>query len=356
VHSTAIGSDGAASLPESVRALHDSIPVTDLLVGSAIMRPEFLPRRNYGHVDLPRAVDGGLDLLGLSIATRLPNLIGTYSTPFFWSQGLSLAQLRTPFTTALALLDRIDGWVQESAGRLRLIQSSADLDGVGTSDILGAFVGIQGGHVLDGDLRNLERLVARGVRMLAPAHVMDNDLVGSGTGKRRGGLTAFGREVIEECQRQRVVVDLAHMSDSGVHDALPLLQPPFVLSHGGFRELSGKSSWWRNYSPATRNISVELARDVAQAGGVVGLTISTLLLGGESLDAFGRAIELGLESCGVDSIAIGSDMDGALKMLVDAAGLPLLTAELVRRGLPDDTIAGVMGRNALRVLREVLAA
>ncbi len=345
-----------ADVPPDVRAFHDAIPVTDLLVGTAIMRTDFLERRRLGHVDLPRAIDGGLDLVGLSIATRLPNLRGTLSGPFFWSQGLSIDQLTSPFATAIALLDRIDDWVAESAGRLRLVRTRADLDEVGSTATRFAFIGAQGGHVLAGDLGNLERLADRGVRMLALAHVMDNALVGSGTGKGRYGLTDYGRDVIAECQRLGVLVDLAHMSDDGIRDALPLLKPPFVLSHTGFRELSGAKSRWRNYSPSTRNISVELARDVAAAGGLIGLTLSTLLLGAETLDAFGREVELGLEACGPDSIAIGSDMDGALRMLVDAGGFPLLTAELLRRGVPRETVAAVMGRNAIRVLRDSLPA
>jgi membrane dipeptidase len=356
VHTTAVPSTAVDDLPADVRQFHESIPVVDLLVGSAIMRNEFIARRRFGHVDLPRAADGGLDLMGLSVATRQPNLRGTFSAPFFWSQGLRLHQLRSPFATANALIDRIDGWASESGGLLRLVRTATDLDEIGSTATRFAFIGVQGGHVLDGDVTNVQRLADRGVRMLSPAHVMDNELVGSGTGTRRHGLTQLGRDVIAECQRLGLVVDLAHMSDAGIRDALPMLRPPFVLSHTGFRELSGRGSRWRNYSPQTRNVSVELARDVAAAGGVIGLTLSTLLLGADTLNAFGREIELGLEARGTDSIAIGSDMDGALRMVVDAAGFPLLTAELLRRGFERPTIEAVMGRNALRVFRHVLPA
>jgi microsomal dipeptidase-like Zn-dependent dipeptidase len=345
-----------ADIPTEVVAFHESIPVTDLLVGTAIMRTDFLSRRRFGHVDIARAADGGLDLMGLSIATRLPDLRGTLSGPFFWSQGLRPDQLSSPFATANALLDRIDSWIASSSARLRLLRSRVDLEEVGSTPARFAFIGAQGGHVLDGDIANLERLVDRGVRMLALAHVMDNDLAGSGTGKRRYGLTDYGRDVIAECQRLGVLVDLAHMSDAGIRDCLPLLRPPFVLSHTGFRELSGRTSRWRNYSPATRNVSLDLAREVASAGGVVGVTLSTLLLGAETLDAFGREVELALEACRPESVAIGSDMDGALRMLVDAGGFPLLTAELLRRGIARETVELVMGRNAMRVLREVLPA
>jgi microsomal dipeptidase-like Zn-dependent dipeptidase len=330
-----------------------SMPVVDLLVGSAIMRPDFLARRRYGHVDLPRAREGGMDLLGVSIVTRLPDLRGTWSGPFFWSQGLSIRALRSDFATANALIDRVDGWEAASDGALRIVRSGADLAAVGGGEWVGAFLGVQGGHVLEGELANLEHLQARGLRTLALAHVMDNALVGSDTGVRKGGLTPFGRDVIAECQRLGVAVDLAHMSEAGIRDCLPLLRPPFLLSHTGFTALAGQRLWWRHYSPQTRNLPSELARDVAAAGGVIGITLSTWLLGGDTLDAFGRAVDLALELCGPDGVAVGSDMDGGLRMLVDAAGFPALTGELLRRGVPAPTIAAVMGGNALRALRGV---
>jgi membrane dipeptidase len=353
LHTVSVPAPGR--VPADAAELHGSVPVVDLLVGSAIMRPDFLARRRYGHIDLPRAIEGGIDLLGMSIATRLPNLRGTYSTPFFWSQGFPRQILGSDFAIANALIDRVEGWASESGGAFWIVRSEADLDGVGDQAGVRAFLGAQGGHIMDGDLGNLERLQARGLRMLAPAHVMDNALVGSDTGRRRGGLTPYGRDVIAECQRLGVVVDLAHMSEAGITDALPLLRPPFALSHTGFTALAGKRSHIRRYSPGTRNVPTELARDVAAAGGVIGVTLSTWLLGGETLDAFGRAVDLALVLFGPEGVAIGSDLDGGLRMLVDAAGYPALTGELISRGLDHSTVAAIMGGNALRVLRGPVA-
>lgn len=351
LHTVSVPSPGPID-PGSAE-FHRSIPVVDLLVGSAIMRPDFLARRRFGHVDLPRAVEGGMDLLGFSIATRHPDLRGSLSRPFFWSQGLSWAATGSDLAVADALIERIEAWQSGSGGRFRVVREAADLATLGTRGTVAAFIGVQGGHVLEGDLRNLERLRARGLRMFAPAHVMDNALVGSDTGVRAGGLTAYGRDAIWECERIGLLVDLAHMSDTGIRDALPLLRRPFVLSHTGFTALAGQRSRWRRYSPGTRNVSSELAREVGAAGGVIGVTLSTWLLGGETLDAFGRAVDLALELCGVDHVAIGSDVDGGLRMLVHAAGYPALTGELLRRGHERSTVAAVMGGNAMRVMRAV---
>lgn len=349
-----------------VAEFHASIPVVDLLVGTPLFRPEVLRRRRRGHVDLPRLIEGGVDLVGFTIATRHPDRRGTLSTPHFWSAGVPARALRSDMAIAEAFIERIEGWAAGSGGRLRLVREAADLPVAGgtgsgrgrqveTAGPVRAFIGVQGGHVLEGDVANVGRLQARGVRMMALAHVMDNALVGSSTGRRAHGLTGFGREVIAELERAGIVVDLAHMSSAGIRATLPLLTRPFVLSHTGFRRLSGGTSRipGRRFTPGNRNLADHDARLVSEAGGVVGLSLSTLLLGGEDLDAVARTVDLALELCGPTAVAIGSDFDGALRMVCDVAGLPALTARLLASGLERQVVAGVMGGNALRVLSRV---
>ncbi len=152
-----------------------------------------------------------------------------------------------------------------------------------------------------------------------------------------------------------IVVDLAHMSPAGIRDTLPLLRRPFVLSHTGFRRLGGATSRMpgRRFTARNRNLGDEEARLVAEAGGVVGLTLSTLLLGGDDLAAVARTVDAALELCGRMKVAIGSDFDGALRMVCDVAGLPAVTTRLLADGLDRQIVAAVMGGNALRVLSQV---
>lgn len=361
LNTTALRQRQLPLVPSDVAGFHAAIPVVDLLVGTSLFRPQLLRRRRRGHVDLPRLIEGGVDLVGFTIATRHPDLRGTLSTPHFWSVGVPAGALGSDGAMAGAFIARVEGWVLASDGRLRLARESEDLPVTGGGESGGpvrAFIGVQGGHVLEGDPANVERLHARGVRMLALAHVMDNALVGSNTGRRAHGLTGLGREVVAELERLRIVVDLAHMSAAGIRDTLPLLRRPFVLSHTGFLRLSGGTSRipGRRFTPRNRNLGDEEARRVAEAGGVVGLTLSTLLLGGEDLDAVARTVDAALELCGPTRVAIGSDFDGALRMVCDVAGLPAITARLLQGGHDRETVAGVMGGNALRVLTEVWSA
>jgi membrane dipeptidase len=353
LHTTAPASGGEPSA--NALELHAATPVVDLVVGTTLFRPSLIEPTPRGHVDLPRLRRGGVNVVGLTIATRFPDLRGTLSRFHFRSLGAPPVAMASNMVLAEWLIDRIQGWCDASGGRLRLLRSQADLgDCLATDGPLGVFIGVQGGHVLDGRLDRLGHLRRLGVSMFAPAHVMDNAYVGSSTGRRGGGLTPAGRELIAELERLSLLVDLAHMSVSGIEQALATCRRPPVLSHTGLTTRAVSASRWRRYSPATRNVPDEVVREVAARGGVTGIVLSSQLLGGDRVEAavasLVRAVELG----GPDGVAIGSDMDGGLRMVVDAAGLPRLTDALLGEGLPTDVAANVLGRNALRLLSDAL--
>lgn len=323
-----------------------TVPVVDLVVGTALFRD----------LDVGRLKPAGMNVIGLTIATAWPNLRGSLSGWHFRSLGMPASAVASHMAVAEWLTGRVRGWTQEPGADLRLIRTAADLDDcLKANGPLGILLGVQGGHVLDGDIANVARLREAGVRMFAPAHVMDNALVGSGTGRRAGGLTGYGREVVAELEAHGVIVDLAHMSVTGIEDSLASLRRPFVLSHTGLTNAATTRSRWRRYSAATRNIPASLAADVAGAGGLVGIVLSTELLGGSTLDAAVRTFKLAIESCGDDHVAIGSDMDGALRIVISYEGLPALADSLLTAGVPQRTVAGVLGANAIRVSRTALA-
>jgi membrane dipeptidase len=330
----------------------------DLVVGSALFRSSFLGGRRggwRGHVDLPRLQAAGVNIVGLTVATRWPDLRGTLSNRHFGSLGMPPSALASNMAMAEWLIGRIAGWCAESSGGLIVIRSAADLSAcLEAGGPIGVVIGVQGGHVLDRSPANVARLRDLGVRMFALAHVMDNDLVGSSTGRSGGGLTDYGREVIAELEAQSLIVDLAHMSLGGIASALGMLRRPFVVSHTGLRDIAGGRSRWRRYSPATRNIPASLAGEIGAAGGLVGIVLSTQLLGGNSLSDAVATIRLAIESAGEDHVAIGSDMDGALKMLIDVEGLPALTTALLDSGLPQATVESVLGGNAVALLGTAL--
>jgi microsomal dipeptidase-like Zn-dependent dipeptidase len=339
---------GSWPVAPDVAAWHESLTVVDLLVGTPLFRRTFLARLGHGHVDLPRARLGGLDIVGFTIATRFNDLRGTLSTPHFRALGLPRAILDDDLAIAEAFLDRIDGWVAASGGRLAWwdpIPATGAAEGP-----VCCFAGIQGGQVVAADLGRIERLARRGVRMLGLAHVMDTPLAGSSTGRSAGGLTGRGREAIAEAERVGVLVDMAHASVPAIEAALRAATRPIVISHTGFTALAGGRSRWRRYSPATRNLPDGIVREAGAQGALIGLTFATDLIGGTAMASVVRSIVHAVGLVGPAQVAIGSDFDGALRMPFDVRGLPALTAALLAAGLGRDAVAGIMGGNALRTL------
>lgn len=333
-----------------VAAFHASIPVVDLLVGTLLFRRSFGRALRHGHVDLPRARAGGLDLAGFTIATRFPDERGLLSAPHFAALGIAPWRGR-PIELVEAFVRRLEGWAAESGGRLVLTRSRADLDAVARDGAVRAFIGVQGGQAVGGDLRNVARLRRLGVRMLGLAHVMDSDLAGSGSGRHGGGLTGFGREAVAECEAQGILVDLSHASAATIRDAIPLLRRPFLVSHTGFTAIAGGNSRWRRYSPATRNLGDAEAGLVAEAGGLIGVTLAVPLIGGSTLEDVVQTFSHAIELAGPSQVALGSDFDGALAMPFNVSALPAVTQALLDAGLGQEVVAAVMGGNALRVLR-----
>ena len=340
--------------------LHGRVPVVDLLVGTVLFRRTFLERSSVGHVDLPRLRIGGVNLVGMSIATRFPDRRGTLSAAQFLSLGVSARVLGSDLAIIEYMIGRIDRWAARSDGRFRVVRSGADLEAVlAPGGPVGAFIGVQGGQVLAGSpdrmARVLARLQAAGVRMMALAHVMDNPLAGSGTGRHAGGLTPLGRRAVAGLEACGMLVDVAHASSATIRDVVPVLTRPPVLSHTGFVERAARSSRWRRYSAASRNVRMADARMVSQAGGVVGVTTAVSLLGGDTSRDLVDTFRFAIDELGPAHVAIGSDMDGALRSVVDAAGFPVLTDGLLAAGVPEADVTAALGGNALRVLRAVMA-
>jgi microsomal dipeptidase-like Zn-dependent dipeptidase len=325
-----------------------------LLVGSALFRDSFVTG-GRGHVDLPRARATGYGVVGLTVATSWPDVEGALSRWHFQSLGLPRRAARSRMAIANWVIDRIERWCEESRGALLVVHTRSDLERcLAVGGPLGVLLGVQGGHVLDGDVRNVGRLRARGVRMFAPAHVMDNDVVGSGTGRDARGLTALGRDAIDELQAQGVIVDVAHMSIAGIEQTLPLLSRPFVLSHGALRDDDARPSRLRRYSAATRNIPADIAREIGARRGLFGVVLATQLLGGSTLADAAQMTRRALDIVGEDNVALGSDMDGALRMVMDAEGLPALSDALLAAHLQPSAVRGFVGENAGRFLSAAL--
>jgi microsomal dipeptidase-like Zn-dependent dipeptidase len=209
---------------------------------------------------------------------------------------------------------------------------------------VGGLLAIEGAHALDGELANLDRIEAAGYRMVGLAHFFDNAFAGSAHGVVKGGLTGLGRELVDELERRRILVDVAHAATATVDDVLAVATRPVVASHTGVRAVADND----------RNLTDDQLRGIAATGGLVGIGFWPTASGGDDAAAIARSVAHAVAIAGADHVALGSDFDGAVPVPFDASGMVVVTAALLAAGLDEATIASVMGGSALRLLREAL--
>lgn len=346
------------SVTADTRRVHDALEIVDMHADTLMWDRDILDRSGRGHLDLPRLEDGNVALQVFSSVSKSPKGQNYDSNPTDAGDNITLltiAQLQPPRTWGSLLerslyhADKLADAAKDSDGRLRLVRSVADLDGLLTDRraglrVTGALFSVEGLQNLEGDFDNLDRLYDAGMRMAGFTHFFDNEVAGSMHGEDKGGLTDLGRRVLAEMERRGIVVDIAHASHDAVAEMLALATKPLVLSHGGVQATCD----------VNRNLTDAEIRGVAATGGVVGVGYWDAAVCDLTTKAVVDAIDHVVEVGGIETAALGSDFDGATTTGWDTTQLAAITQELVDRGYDAREIALVMGENTIRVLRAVL--
>ncbi|HWX24158.1 MAG TPA: dipeptidase, partial [Vicinamibacteria bacterium] len=344
---------------EAACALHARLHVADLHADTLLWCRDILERGRWGHVDVPRLLDGNVAVQAFTVVTKTPRGLNIMrnddrSDDIFW---LALAE-RWPLRTlgslkerALYQASRLEASAGASEGALVVIRTSSALKAFlaarrGPGGQVAGVLGIEGAHALEGDVSNLEALFGAGFRMISPTHFFDNEFGGSSHGVRQGGLTEKGRLLIRLMEQKGMIVDVAHASHKTIADVLAIARKPVVVSHTGVRATCDNP----------RNLTDDELRGVASSGGVVGIGYWPTAVCGSDAPAIARAILHAVRVAGVDHVGLGSDFDGATTTPFDAAGLGQVTEALLQTGLSEEEIRKVMGGNVIRVLEELLPA
>lgn len=344
---------------DAARALHASSLVVDMHADSLLTGRDLLRRSSVGHVDLPRLQEGGVGLQFFTVVTVVPfglNIQRNERSAVDLITLLGLAQFsplafRGPLGRAEAQADRLRTTVQHSQGALTLVLSRIDLDQLVLrrergEKVIGALLGIEGAHALEGSVENLEPLHDRGFRMIGLAHFFDNEFAGSAHGAEKGGLTDLGRELVSRMESRGMLIDLAHVSPRAIDDVLAIATAPTVVSHGGVK----------GTCPSERTLSDEHVRAIAAGGGVIGIGYWETAVCGLEPRQVVAAMRYVISLVGDDHVGLGSDFDGSTTVGFDTSQLAALTQEMMNQGLPESSIRKILGGNVVRVLRQVLPA
>ena len=342
------------------QALHERLVIGDWHSDALLWDRNILDRADRGHTDVPRLLEGNVAVQVFTTVTKSPRgqnydqnsaEAGDNITLLFMGQ---LRPLRSWFSLrerALVQAEALARAAEAAPDQLRLIRTRADLQAVldaraGGQRILGAVLGSEGAHPLEGDLANLDVLHDAGFRLLGLTHFFDNELGGSlhGEGGTGAGLSDFGRQVVDGMIQRGMVIDLAHASPLMVQDVLAIPDARPILSHTGIHGHCGSA----------RNLDDALVQAIAAKGGVIGIGFWADVVCGGTPAHIAESILAAIALVGEDHVSLGSDYDGSVGVPFDAAHLSALTQALMDEGLTEAQIAKVMGGNMIRHLSETL--
>lgn len=335
--------------------LHKSLFIADLHSDSLLWKRNLLERSTVGHMDLPRLREGNVALQVFSATTKSPAGLN-YDRNDAGSDDItrlaivSLWPVRTwgsIYERAVYQLEKLHDIASHS--ELKVLTSKQDMQEFvarreSGEPAMAAIYLIEGAHPLEGDLKNLDRLFAQGLRIIGLTHFFDNELGGSLHGISGEGLNDFGKSVIRRANELGLIIDVAHASPAMVADVLRLTSSPVILSHGGVK----------GTCDSARNLSDALMQDIANKGGLIGIGYWDGAVCDVTPAGVVKAIRYAIDLLGASHVALGSDYDGATAMLFDTSELAVLTDTMLQAGFTEDEIRLVMGENVKRFLRENL--
>lgn len=338
------------SVSTEAQALYDRLDfIADLHCDALLWGRNLNKRENRGHVDFPRMREANVALEMFTIVSKSPagqNMQSNSEDAFDNITPLTIAKGESPWNwfslinRTLSQSEALADFVENEGEKAIFIQSKADLEKLilarkSDQQVIGAMLGIEGGHALEASLENLDKVYAAGVRMIGPTHFFDNEFGGSAHGENGAGLSEFGRSAVRKMNELGIFIDLAHSSPAIVDDVLNLSSKPVIVSHTGIRAVLDSQ----------RNLSDAQIQKIAANGGIIGIAFFDMAVGEPELPNIIASIKHVRDLVGIQYVALGSDYDGSVAVPFDITGLPLIVEGLMKAGFSEEEIKAVMGEN-----------
>jgi membrane dipeptidase len=291
-------------------------------------------RSDQGQLDLPRLHDGHVSAQVFAIWTPP----GRYADA-----------LRYGMEAADAFLREVD-----ANSDLRLATTVGDLDAAFADGAVAGVLSLEGVEPLAGSLAVLRNFHRLGLRLVTITWNFRNEAAdGVKESVTGGGLTHFGRDLVDACNDLGIVLDVSHLAPSGVEDVLSLSRKPVIASHSNAAALCDHP----------RNLTDEQIKEIAATGGAIGVAFVPDFLRKDrenaSISDVLDHIDYIVGLVGAEHVMLGSDFDGMGEFiprgLEDVSKLPALTAGLMERGYSESDIRSILGLNFRRVFAEVTA-
>jgi membrane dipeptidase len=333
-----------------------------------------------GHSDLPRFLEGGVDVQVFSI---------------FVPPGKGQ---RSYFRQANDQIDSVESFAAKNIDKVRLVRTSGDIGSAAEDGKFAVMLGMEGGHPLENSLEKLKYFYDRGIRYVTLTWNNSTDWAtsaadeeGKSDKKVHEGLSKLGVKMIREMNKLGMIVDVSHLGERSFWDVLKTTKKPIIASH---------SSVW-TICPNRRNLTDHQLKAIAGNGGIVCINFAPFFIDSgfaakekrlreenkERIDSFVAArkinpslrnmsagdflgdeyrrirpplsklidhIDYVVQLIGIDHVGLGSDFDGISSTpldMDDVSCFPNITRELLMRGYSESDIKKILGENFLRVLR-----
>lgn len=320
---------------------------------------DFLERSTTGHLDLPRAQEGGMvgGLFAMFAGSERPSKndlrVAEKSYEVRLADALDPAYARHEIFRQLAALKTLES---RADGRIRITTNADAIEAARRDHVFAIVLHMEGADAIGADLRELDELYGSGLRSLGLVWSRPN-IFGQGvpfawprspdTGP---GLTEVGKDLVRECNRMGVMIDVSHLNERGFWDVAQLTSAPLVATHACAHAICA----------STRNLTDRQLDAIRESNGIVGVNLCVNDIRPDARNDENTPLELVAqqfiyltERLGIEAVGIGSDFDGARipAGISDASGLPRLFSALRKHGFAENDLRKIAFHNWMRVLR-----
>ncbi|MBS1493707.1 MAG: dipeptidase [Bacteroidetes bacterium] len=334
---------------------------------------------SFTQSDLPRFKSGGVDVQ-------------------FFAVWIPMKEVKNSFSFVKNQIKSLNHIAENNSNDIEFAKSYDEIMSVLAKKKLCGLIGVEGGTAIGSDVDNVNKLYDMGVRYIGLTWNNSNVIASSAKDEtekgKKGGLSEFGKKVIQRMNELGMMIDVAHLGENSFWDVAELSTQPIFSSHSNAYAIN----------PHFRNLTDEQIKAVAKSGGVVQVNFydefldkdakrnrtknayqlykkeldalnekygddlekynterdnflkEKKLSGGTTIDKVIEHIDYIKNLVGADYVGLGSDFDGGISPpaeLYDASCYPMITQKLVEKGYTDEEIKKILGLNMLRVFKQI---
>ncbi|WP_194190621.1 dipeptidase [Clostridium chrysemydis] len=262
-------------------------------------------------------------------------------------------EVKSPYEEFIKMYDNFIKEISLNKENIKLVKDYKDIKSLDKT--IGAFLTIEEGEVLEGDIKRVKEMKERGIGAITLTWNYENS-IGYPNFKEEfinKGLKERGKEIVLEMEKQNIIPDASHLSDGGFYDLIDILKKPFIASHSNARSIVNHR----------RNMTDDMIRALSNKGGVMGLNFCSAFCKPNGVNSIKEitTIEEIINHAkyiknigGIEVLGLGSDFDGIENevQINDISKMDKLFYELKKVGFTESEIEKVFYKNILRVMKE----